>query len=255
MTSRSSDCPTCGQLYIKYSGKRGRPPKQCSTCLKGQGKRMWSKPARAKTKKSPVSADAPELEQLGDRPGLLIWEGPSRFNGEPIKVFARYLGHNPTGNDKLGDMSTIVIVPGDILPREAIATGRDESVCGACLFRPFNKGGCYVRMLPGPESTAWAHRHNPYPLMVDPSVFKLKGVRIGDWGDPAAVPVEVWRPILDNAPLVVSYTHAWKTHKLDPAEWGWCMASTNTPAEHDEAVALGWRSFRIAPKGDRKSVV
>ncbi len=75
------------------------------------------------------------------------------------------------------------------------------------------------------------------------------GLRVGSYGDPAAVPVSVWRSLLEAAPWHTGYTHAWRGF----AEFrGLLMASVDSGSEAGEAVAGGWEYFRVAPRGDRQ---
>ena len=67
-------------------------------------------------------------------------------------------------------------------------------------------------------------------------------VRLGSYGDPAAVPSHVWRALVHKAKGWVGYTHQWRIreslHNL-------CMASVDDPKEYEEAKAMGWRTFRV----------
>lgn len=178
------------------------------------------------------------------RPGFVVWEGRSAFNREPIRVFLSRPGAK-RANRKIGGTQVVTIMPAQVFPLEARATGADRSVCGACPLRPSQGGGCYVHMLPGPEATAYGHRMTPYPLLEtrDLAMYRDQVVRLAEWGDPAAVPLEVWAPLRAEARAVLGYTHAWRD--LDPALWGWCMASVETAADAILAQRAGWRTFRV----------
>ena len=69
-------------------------------------------------------------------------------------------------------------------------------------------------------------------------------VRLGTYGDPAAVPAGIWSPLLYNASGHTGYTHQWRKGKADHVKQ-WCMASTDTAAETVVAKKLGWRTFRV----------
>lgn len=212
-------CQTC-RLEFHHAKRRGRTPRNCPTC----------------TPQKPTF-----------RPGFLFYEGPSSFTGTTIRAFIR---HPLAGtlNEKTGpDVDLMTIVPAFLLPRKARKTGRDDAVCGDCALRPRNGGGCYVRMFPGPESTAYAHNDRPYPMLPDVRIYEGRTVRAAEWGDPAALPIEAWRPLLEVA-TVLAYTHAWR--RLDPKVWGWCMASCEWPEQAEEAERLGWRVYRTRRPGD-----
>lgn len=181
------------------------------------------------------------------RPAFLLWEGPSRFTDETIRVFVRH-PRAPLRNPKLGDVCPVVIVPAATMPLQAVKTGADRAVCGDCRLRPSQDGGCYVRMFPGPECTAYAHRDNPLPrLQSAERLYRGQVVRIAEWGDPAAVPLHVWTSLRTVA-TVLAYTHAWRD--LDIERWGWCMASVETTADKALAEAQGWRTYRVRAVGE-----
>lgn len=184
---------------------------------------------------------------------VLLWEGPSRLDGTPIQVIASGVWQaNPgTVNIKTGPTVQIYIVPRDLNPHTAAKNGKDSSVCGACPHRPSTGGACYVSTHWGP-SMVWKQVNREgaprIPAALHQALFLDAMVRFGAWGDPAAVPLEVWRPILNVASGWTSYTHQWKD--LDPGLWGWCMASVDSPTELRQAQEAEWRTFRVAFSGE-----
>lgn len=80
---------------------------------------------------------------------------------------------------------------------------------------------------------------------------RLKGrtIRIGSYGDPAAVPYGVWLDIVAKTKGVTGYSHQWKNCDMRISEF--CMASVDSPSEALEAKAVGWRTFRIIQDGDK----
>lgn len=106
-------------------------------------------------------------------------------------------------------------------------------------------------------------------------------VRIGSYGDPAAVPTRVWAELVRYAKNWTGYTHfaipkecdqckgsgsysyfmgnSWspepcgrckgtgKIDRCDPDLKRYCMASVDTPEEREEAQGLGWRTFSVTP--------
>ncbi len=186
------------------------------------------------------------------RPGYVIYDGPSMLDGvTPILAFLRAPWTRQM-NAKLGPKTVVaLVIPRDVTPREALRTGQDAAVCGDCRMRPRHGGGCYVRMFPGPEATAYSHRSDPWPAWTDDAAPAYAGrtVRCSEWGDPAAVPIEVWEHLRAVVPAErwISYTHQWRT--LDVARWGWCMASVESEAGREAAHAAGWRTFRARRPG------
>ena len=71
-----------------------------------------------------------------------------------------------------------------------------------------------------------------------------KLVRLGSYGDPAAVPFAVWQALLARVAGHTGYTHQWRVF---PEFDAWVMASCDSSAERVMARALGFRTFRVAP--------
>lgn len=103
------------------------------------------------------------------------------------------------------------------------------------------------RRLSALHEQAWlgGYHRGIYPAITPGMVASFTGraVRFGAYGDPAAVPYDVWRPILAVAGRWTGYTHQWRT--CDPQCRGFLMASCDGLADYQEARARGWRTFRI----------
>lgn len=175
--------------------------------------------------------------------GVILYEGPSQLNGQPIVVIVTGLSKRSV-NSKTGDMLQTWIMPaGEFDPLTAAQSGEDESVCGDCKMRPFNKGPCYVNLGQAPRNVWLAYKANAYPRSLIPaSLGRGRFVRLGSYGDPAAVPLHVWRRLLAEASGWNGYTHQWRTSRrlID-----YCMASCDSPEEAEEAREQGWRTFRV----------
>ena len=128
----------------------------------------------------------------------------------------------------------------DMHPVEAKLSESDTSVCGDC---PLASGyGCYVNVYYAPAAL-WRQ----LPTM--PEIFGIerdRPVRVGAYGDPAAVPIDVWRGILPRR--WTGFTHQWREESVQPFR-EFCMASTEDTASTHEAWAQGWRTFRMRPRG------
>lgn len=70
-------------------------------------------------------------------------------------------------------------------------------------------------------------------------------VRLGTYGDPAAVPTIVWHRLTEHASGHTGYTHQWRT--CDQSLRTLCMASADSLADAREAQTAGWRTFRVMP--------
>lgn len=177
------------------------------------------------------------------RRNIVLYDGPSELTRDPILVIASA----SNGNRKIGRMVQIWIVPA-ISPIEAVRSGRDEAVCGDCKLRGDANGkgrACYVEWWRSVENI-WQARHNTDRLTPEQfaALHPSLQLRIGAYGDPVAVPLSVWRTLISTAAGWTAYTHQWQLETAD-AYRPFCMASVDTEDEQRDAVALGWRTFRI----------
>ncbi|MEO0685109.1 MAG: hypothetical protein AAFY76_08715, partial [Cyanobacteria bacterium J06649_11] len=69
--------------------------------------------------------------------------------------------------------------------------------------------------------------------------------RIGSYGDPTAVPFDVWEPIISASSGHTGYTHRWDSNECDESWKQYLMASVQSQSEARIAQNLGWRTFRI----------
>jgi hypothetical protein len=174
------------------------------------------------------------------RGGLVLYQGPSLFDGAPIVVIVTFV----TTNQKTGDVLQTWILRQDVAPNEALREGLDVSVCGTCRHR--GQGGrgrtCYVIPYQAPLMIWRTWKAGGYPEFSGTAPFEGRVLRVGSYGDPCAVPMEAWLPALGASQAHVGYTHAWRT--ADPAWRHFVMASVESEAEAREAWELGWRTFR-----------
>lgn len=186
----------------------------------------------------------------GGANGVIVWEGPSLYDGQPIAVIAVGLLRKST-NDKTDDMVQFYVVPTWVSPSESVRSGEDRSVCGDCRHRGTNGVGrsCYVVLFQGPRAVFDAYSRDVYPRVTAEQTADLmegRQCRLGAWGDPGAVPLHVWTNAVSRAAGWTGYTHAWKTRPdLAPL----CMASVDTEEERAEAAAAKWRTFRVTVEG------
>ena len=66
--------------------------------------------------------------------GVVLYEGPSLLDGQPIVVIATGLARL-SANPKTGDMVQTWVLCRDVDPFAAIHNGQDVSVCGDCPLR------------------------------------------------------------------------------------------------------------------------
>lgn len=180
--------------------------------------------------------------------GYILYRGPSLLNGAPIVVVA-LVG---SSNRKTGNMvQTYILSDGPDRPTVALKTGADEAICGDCKHRPTLGGSCYVVVAQGPTVVWKGVQAGRYPMAQDWDHVVALGagrmVRLGTYGDPAAVPVTVWQHLTAQAQGRTGYTHQWATlptHRATVLR-SLVMASADSEAERAQAVAQGWRTFRV----------
>jgi len=176
---------------------------------------------------------------------FIVWEGPSELDGKLIVLIATSGGS--IKNRKTGGMVQTYILRSDMPPNEALRAGEDASICGDCKHR---SGSCYVRVEQGPLVVWKAYKRGSYPkATLEQSAQALSGlkVRLGTYGDPAALPPDLIPALLANAKAWTGYTHQW--HRPMARHLArYCMASCDTLAEHAHATAQGWRCFTVVPK-------
>lgn len=175
--------------------------------------------------------------------GSIIYRGPSLINGAPIVVVAI----TKSTNSKTGDMvQTYVLADTGLSPVESVKRLLDEANCGDCKHRRGLGGSCYVNLGQGPRAVYDGVMRGIYPTDPAAAAVAASGrmVRLGTYGDPAAVPVAVWAQLVTQAKGWTGYTHQWR-NALGLAVREFCMASADTPAERDLARSLGFRTFRV----------
>jgi hypothetical protein len=179
---------------------------------------------------------------------MYAYDGPSVLDGAPIVALLT----QASANVKTGDVCTLWILAKNEAPHVAQRTGADAAVCGTCPLRPANGGGCYVTTFQGPRSTWRAHRDSGASTGTDEQVATYIGgrtLRLGGYGDPAALPFDVVSRLVASCSNVLGYTHQWRT--CDQRFARVCMASVASESEAAEAHALGWRTFRVRTGADR----
>ena len=176
--------------------------------------------------------------------GYIIYRGPSLLDDKPIVVVAIT---GKSSNSKTGDMvQTYILVDNEKSPVESAKALDDVSICGDCKHRRGLGGSCYVNLGQGPRAVMDGVIRGIYPDNIINAAFAVhkRKVRLGTYGDPAAVPAYVWEALLAGADSHTGYTHQWQNGKADHVKQ-WCMASVDTPKEAALAKVEGWRTFRV----------
>src|SRR5262245_25812018 len=137
---------------------------------------------------------------------FVFYRGPSMLDGAPIVAIATGLGR--TRNVKTGALVQTWIIRADQSPIDAVNNGNDASICGACPHRGEIVDGknvgrsCYVTVFQAPLSVYRTFAAGKYAEVTPAQAAELvadRVVRLGSYGDPAAVPADVWATMLQGA--------------------------------------------------------
>jgi hypothetical protein len=106
--------------------------------------------------------------------------------------------------------------------------------------------GCYVTVAHAPNNIYKTMGRGKYDLLTPDAVNALLkrnriGLRLGAYGDPAALPSDVISSLVCGLGHWTGYTHAWKSR---PDLAPFVMASADSPDDATLAHALGFRTFR-----------
>lgn len=198
---------------------------------------------------------------LEPRASSVIYRGPSLIDGAPIVVVAVVR----STNTKTDNMVQTYIIRADMHPLEAVRVGADSAICGGCVHKgEHDENGilikgtrtCYVNLGHGPSSVWGALQRGTYrDVSSDLEAVRALGygrlVRLGTYGDPAAVPVHVWRALLEDAIGHTGYSHQWRSERLGAPLRGLVMASCDNAQDRERARARGWDTFTVSPMGER----
>ena len=80
--------------------------------------------------------------------------------------------------------------------------------------------------------------------------FSGRSIRLGSYGDPAAVPFEAWESLVANARMVTGYTHQIGHANFDSRLLRHCMVSSDTANATLAHNRHGRRTFRVKAPGD-----
>jgi hypothetical protein len=175
----------------------------------------------------------------------IIYNGPSLLDGQPIVVIATYSNRNT----KTGRVVQTYIIRADMDPRDASKPGADFSICGDCVMRgepttdparKIAKGRkCYVNIAQGVLIVYKAFMDGVYQEGSARDMGRGRFVRVGTYGDPAAVPSEIWDELLSECETWTAYTHQ-KPWRPDIA-----MQSVDSHAQAIAQWKQGNRTFRV----------
>lgn len=191
-----------------------------------------------------------------------IYVGPSRINGDIIRGVVTTHTVNTKLTDRLNaEVLQLWVLTHETHPVIALREGQDEAVCGSCPLRAWRREEkvprlCYVN--PNPIGSVW-RSSNANPIIparkaVAGSTARL--LRLGAYGDPAALPFEVVNDLVREAQAAgvrrfTGYTHQWRT--CDQRFRSLLMASCEGAQESLRAQLWGWRTFSTRRPGELPS--
>lgn len=173
---------------------------------------------------------------------VIVWEGQSQLNNQPIVLILTGL-ETISKNAKTGNMVQAFVIHQNHVPTTAVVEGHDEAMCGDC---PLRRKVCYVNLVPV-NSIHTAYITGSYPHITQEVLERAKELhkrlRITAYGDPSAVPLEVWQWLLEYFVQHTGYTHQWRWLG---SEWSkFLMASCETEDDVIHAQSMGWSTFRV----------
>ena len=176
--------------------------------------------------------------------GFIIYRGASLLNGAPIVAVAI----TKSSNAKTGNMvQTYILADNGQSPVKSAQDLSDAAICGECPHRRGLGGACYVNLGQGPRAVMDGLMRGIYPAGLEQAAALSTGrmVRLGTYGDPAAVPAYIWQKLVKSAAGSTGYSHQWKSGKASADIMALCMASADNAMDRAAAKALGYRTFRV----------
>lgn len=181
--------------------------------------------------------------------GVIVYKGPSLLDGQPIVCIATFASLNA----KTGPMVQTWILREDVSPTVAVKTGQDSSVCGRCPHRHFSGGGCYVVPFQAPSSVFKQYHLGKYDPLGPKVIKRFLGqkIRLGSYGDPAAVPYYVWLGLVGLCDGHTGYTHQIDHDCFDLKLLEFCQVSVDTVSQFKKVQDLNCGTFRVVAKGQK----
>lgn len=185
--------------------------------------------------------------------GVIVYEGPSLLTGAPIVAILTGLARGST-NRKTGGMLQLWILRQNTDPITANRRGLDDAICGKCPHRGVAHDGptgyakersCYVLLANAPLSIWKRYQRGQYRRAEALELEALtagRAVRLGAYGDPAALPRSVLETLTRKASKWTGYTHQWREGF---ALADLVMASADSDRDVRDAAVMGYRSFHV----------
>jgi hypothetical protein len=195
-----------------------------------------------------------------NRNTVIAWQGVSRIDGKsPIALFVTGITQRAVkgSNAKTGPAIQTHILRTDVDPLEAIRNGADSAICGGCAFKgvdsvPIGKTypkdrTCYVQVH---KASLGIYRSfsngnvRTLPVAEVANLISGRVLRLGSYGDPAAIPFNVWEALRRYTVFSLGYTHQYRSERLQDVT-AFCQISADTEQDAIMAHAQGYGSFRV----------
>jgi hypothetical protein len=186
----------------------------------------------------------------------IIYRGPSMIDGSPIVCIVTGLSSGSV-NGKTGAMlQTWILSDNGQSPIEASRSGQDVSVCGTCVHRgtaaPSKTTGwangrtCYVALQKAPTQVYRAYKRGSYTMSTIEETSELgrdRMVRLGSYGDPAALPHAIFRSLISRSTGHTGYSHG----RGASVDYENLMVSADTKKQAQGYHLNNKRTFRVIP--------
>ena len=184
--------------------------------------------------------------------GRVIYRGPSEINGGPIVAILI----PASSNKKTGAMDQVyILADSEKDPLTINRLGLDRSICGDCPLKgspaPDKPKGtarnraCYVTLFQGPLIVWKADRAGKYPDAENlTELGRDRNIRLGAYGDPAAIPAPIIEALLRRSAGHTGYSHQWDILASDKLA-AHCMISADSEPEARAHWKHGRRTFRV----------
>jgi hypothetical protein len=175
--------------------------------------------------------------------GIELYNGPSMLDGSPIIAILIFKSMNA----KTGDMMQLHIIRADMAPLMASKKKLDHAICGNCSHKHSARGACYVNIGQGPTVVYKAWKAGKYPVYTNEhdSRISSRKVRLGAYGDPAALPYSILKHLTDTALGFTGYTHQIDHPNFDARVLEFCQISTDTEKQTKQAYKYKRGTFRV----------
>lgn len=192
--------------------------------------------------------------------GFILYEGPSAIGDGDVVCIATL----ESANTKTGDMVQIWILPKDRDPLDALHEGYNDSACGQCPLQgtwdndreQMVNRVCYVNIGQAPKQVWHSYQAGNYVRYEHKQhsfYLRSREIRIGAYGDPAALPTSIVKMLANVGTGWSGYSHQlfWIDQKRAKALARWLMCSCHTKAQDLEAKRRGWRTFTAISEGQK----